>query len=547
MSVSSVAWSKLKSDWDRLSQIHLRDLFDTEDARTPRGVAFTKSMDDLTLDFSCERIDSDVMDHLLELADAHDVQGQIKAMFDGDHINTTEDRAVLHAALRANADDGYVADGEIAADLVLPERKRFLDFADAVRSGAYKNAAGDRFTDVINIGIGGSDLGPVMAVRALSEFTGEGPNVHFVSNIDGAHISDVTAGLNPATTLVLIASKTFTTIETITNAKAAKRWLQTKLSATDADRNLVALSTNLDGTADFGIPADRVFGFWDWVGGRYSMCSSIGLSIALSVGSENFRAMLDGFRDMDQHFKTAPLHENLPVLLGLIGVWRRNFMGCATVALLPYDQRLEFFPSYVQQMDMESNGKRVTKDGTNVTVETSPVIWGTPGTNSQHSYFQMLHQGTDIIPVDFMLSAQSNSELDDQHRLLTANCLAQSQALAFGKTGDEVRSELTSKGLDADKIEALVPHRTFPGNRPSTTILQKAATPYALGRLIALYEHKVYTQGIIWGVNSFDQWGVELGKVLAVAVAPKLDEGADLSDLRSSTRGVIGRINGLKG
>ncbi|GLQ34977.1 glucose-6-phosphate isomerase [Amylibacter marinus] len=542
MTQQSKIWNDLKSDWARLSDQHLRDLFDTG----TRDVGYTAALDDLTLDFSCERIDTLALENLIALARASGLEDAIAAMFNGDHLNTTEDRAVMHVGLRAIAEDALMVDGGAVADLVDPEKARFLEFADAVRSGQVSNAAGKKFTDVINIGIGGSDLGPVMAVRALSEFRGDGPNVHFVSNVDGAHLSDVITGLNPDTTLILVASKTFTTIETITNARAAKRWLQTNLSAKDADQNLAALSTNLKATADFGIPAARVFGFWDWVGGRYSMCSSIGLSIALSVGADNFNEMLRGFRAMDVHFKTAPLAQNLPVLLGLIGIWRRNIMACATVALLPYDQRLEFFPAYVQQMDMESNGKRVTKGGQDVPHGTAPVIWGTPGTNSQHSYFQMLHQGTDIIPVDFILSAQSNSDLTDQHALLTANCLAQSQALAFGKTSAEVRAELLAKGMEPAQVEDLVAHRTFPGNRPSTTILQRAATPYALGRLIALYEHKVFTQGVIWGVNSFDQWGVELGKVLALEVQPLLEDGADLSGLRASTRGAIERINSLK-
>lgn len=537
-------WDALQGDWNRLSNVHLRDLFDK--SSDDRFTQFSQTMDDMTIDFSCERIDQGAMENLLALASASGVETACDAMYNGDVINNTEGREVLHVALRGERGDGYVVDGAPAADLVEPERDRFLKFADDVRDGTYTNAAGARFTDVINIGIGGSDLGPVMAVRALSDFQGDGPNVHFVSNIDGAHLTDVSRDLNPATTLILVASKTFTTIETITNAQAAKAWLQTELSGADADANLAALSTNLDATADFGIDASRVFGFWEWVGGRYSVCSSIGLSVALSIGGENFRAFLSGFRAMDQHFKTAPLDENLPVLLALIGIWRRNVMDCPTVALLPYNQRLEFFSAYVQQMDMESNGKSVTNAGDLVKHATAPTIWGTPGTNSQHSYFQMIHQGTDIIPVDFILCANPSSPLDYQHKLLTANFLAQSQALAFGKTGDEVRAEMTDKGIPADEVEALVPHRTFAGNRPSTSIVYADHTPYSLGRLIALYEHKVFVQGVIWGVNSFDQWGVELGKVLAREIEPMLDEGADLSTLRASSRGLINCINALK-
>jgi glucose-6-phosphate isomerase len=538
-------WDALQGDWDRLRNVHLRDLFDK--SSDDRFVQFSQSLDDMTIDFSCERIDQGALDSLLALASACGVETARDAMYNGEAINNTEGREVLHVALRGERADGYIVDGAPAADLVEPVRDRFLQFADDVRDGAYTNATGTRFTDVINIGIGGSDLGPVMAVRALADFQGDGPHVHFVSNIDGAHLTDVTRGLNPATTLILVASKTFTTIETITNAKAAKAWLQTALSGADADANLVALSTNAEATAEFGIASSRVFGFWDWVGGRYSVCSSIGLSVALSIGGANFREFLSGFRAMDQHFKTAPLAENLPVLMALIGIWRRNIMECPTVALLPYNQRLEFFSAYVQQMDMESNGKSVTKSGADVTHATAPTIWGTPGTNSQHSYFQMLHQGTDIIPSDFILCANPPSPLDYQHKLLTANFLAQSQALAFGKTGEEVRIKMSAKGVPADEIEKLVPHRTFQGNRPSTSIVYADHTPFSLGRLIALYEHKVFVQGVIWGVNSFDQWGVELGKVLARQVEPMLVDGADTSNLRASTRGLIETINALKG
>tara|TARA_R110002124_G_scaffold55459_2_gene156758 strand:+ start:1965 stop:3623 length:1659 start_codon:yes stop_codon:yes gene_type:complete len=537
-------WNALQADWDRLRDVHLRDMFDQDGI--DRFDIFSRTMDDITMDFSCERIDAMALENLLALATTCDVAGARDAMYNGEVINTTEGREVLHVALRANREDGFIVDGAPTADLVDPERDRFLQFADDVRDGKYTNAQGKRFTDVINIGIGGSDLGPVMAVRALSDFRGDGPNVHFVSNIDGAHLTDVTHGLNPATTLILVASKTFTTIETITNAQAAKAWLQTALSGADADANLAALSTSLDATAEFGIARERVFGFWDWVGGRYSVCSSIGLSVALSVGGKNFRDFLAGFRAMDQHFKTAPLEQNLPVLLALIGIWRRNIMDCPTIALLPYNQRLEHFPDYVQQMDMESNGKGVTKSGQALTRASAPIIWGTPGTNSQHSYFQMLHQGTDIIPADFILCANPTSPLDYQHKLLTANFLAQSQALAFGKTGDEVRVEMTANGANSAQIEALVPHRTFHGNRPSTSIVYADHTPYSLGRLIAMYEHKVFVQGVIWGVNSFDQWGVELGKVLARQVEPMLDQGADHTSLRASTRGLIETIHKLQ-
>ncbi|MBL4749993.1 MAG: glucose-6-phosphate isomerase [Amylibacter sp.] len=530
------AWKILAADWDRLQSVHLREMFEDDAVRFSR---FSASLDDLTIDYSKERVDAAAMAHLFDLARAADVEGRRDAMFAGAHINTTEDRAVLHVALRGVPEDGYQVDGQATADLVIPVLDAFLKFADDVR-------AEGRITDVVNIGIGGSDLGPVMAVRALSDFSVGGPNVHFVSNIDGAHLTDTLAGLNPETTMFIVASKTFTTQETMTNAQSAKDWLEAALGAGAAKAHFAAVSTNLEGTAAFGIAPERVFGFWGWVGGRYSLTSSIGLSLAMAIGGENFRAFLGGFRDMDQHFKTAPMVENLPMLLALIGIWRRNIMGCPTVGLIPYSQRLEKFAAYVQQMDMESNGKRVTKSGADVTTKTGPVIWGGAGTNVQHSFFQLIHQGTDIVPIDFMINAQANSDLADQHDILTANFLAQSHALAFGKTGQEVRAEMVEARVDPARIEALVPHRTFPGNRPSTSLLDRSLTPYSLGRLIALYEHKVFVQGVIWDVNSFDQWGVELGKVMATQLASMLDDGADLSSLNSSTRGLIEKIRVLK-
>lgn len=537
------AWDVLTADWERLQSEHLRDMFAEDPYRFEQ---FSYKLDDLIIDFSKERIDADALSHLLDLAQAANVEGHRDAMFAGEHINTTEDRAVMHVALRGSPEDGFKVDGEVTADLVAPVLDAFLSFADDVRVGRATNAKGMPFTDVINIGIGGSDLGPVMATRAMSKFTGGGPNVYFVSNVDGAHLRDTTRDLNPETTLFLVASKSFTTQETMINAQAAKTWVENSIGAEAAKVHFAAVSTNLAATGAFGIAPDRVFGFWDWVGGRYSLTSSIGLSLAIAIGSENFREFLDGFREMDRHFKITPLEQNLPVLLAVIGIWRRNIMGCATVALIPYNQRLENFSSYLQQMDMESNGKRVTKSGEDVATKTGPVIWGDAGTNAQHSFFQLIHQGTDIVPIDFMITAQPTSYLVEQHDLLTANFLAQSHALAFGKTAQEVRDEMLKAGGTPDAVEALVPHRTFPGNRPSTSILYSNLSPYSLGRLIALYEHKVFVQGVIWGVNSFDQWGVELGKVMANQLAPMLDEGADLSGLNSSTRGLIENIRKLK-
>lgn len=528
---------------DRLRSKTLRQMFADDPERYAR---LNVSLDDLSLDFSKERLDAAVVEDLLALAEDRQVAARRDAMFAGAHINVTEDRAVMHAALRALTEDGLAIDGVPTAPTVDGALAAFLGFADRVRSGEAACHDGTRFTDVVNIGIGGSDLGPVMACRALCPYRGAAPNVHFVSNVDGAHLTDVTAGLNPASTLVIIASKTFTTQETMANARAAKAWLVSAIGEDAANRHLAALSTNLEATEAFGITPDRVFGFWDWVGGRYSVWSAIGLALAISIGSRNFRAFLAGARDMDAHFRTAPLAENLPVLLGLVGIWRRNYLNYPTVALIPYDQRLERFPAYVQQLDMESNGKRVTHDGAPVSGSTGPVIWGEPGTNAQHSFFQLIHQGTDDIPVDFILAAESGSPLTDQHDLLVANCLAQSEALAFGKTADEVRAEMAAKGADPDVIERLVAHRTFPGNRPSTTILHRRLDPYGLGRLIALFEHKVFVQGVIWGVNSYDQWGVELGKELAQQLIPIVTGRAPATAKDSSTAGLVARIAELR-
>jgi glucose-6-phosphate isomerase len=416
---------------------------------------------------------------------------------------------------------------------------RFLTFAEDVRSGAFA-VSGNTVTDVVNIGIGGSDLGPAMTVRALRR-DHDGPRIHFVSNVDGAHLADTLAGLDPATTMGIIASKTFTTQETMTNAVSFIDWLRAS-GIQDTGGHLAAVSTNLEATASFGIAPERVFGFWDWVGGRYSIWSSIGLSLAIAIGDKGFRAFLDGAKAMDDHFLAAPPSRNLPILLALVGIWRRNAMGWPTVALIPYDQRLEFFAAYIQQLDMESNGKGTTLTGDTPRYATGPVIWGEPGTNSQHSFFQHLHQGTDTIPVDFIVAAQAREEKGDHHALLLANCLAQGRALAFGRTGGEAAEAMRAAGLAEEVIARLTPHRTFPGDRPSTLILHERLDPFALGRLIALFEHKVFVQGVIWGVNSFDQWGVELGKVLANELLPVVKGGVVPEGLDSSTKGLIARL-----
>ena len=513
----------LKHHVERLTATTLRALF-AED--TDRFERFTARLDDLFIDFSKEKIDAGAFKALCTLARDAGVEVARDAMAAGDSWNLTEGRAVLHMALRggAKAPEGDDVDGTL---------DRFLDFAESIREGRYAAKAGT-FTDIINIGIGGSDLGPAMVARALIP-DADGPRLHFVSNVDPSHLADTVATLDPARTLVIIASKTFTTQETMMNARAARDWLRAAVGE-QAGRHMAAVSTNIDGAAEFGIDASRVFGFWDWVGGRYSIWSAIGLPVSIGIGAKDFRAFLSGAAAMDQHFQQAPLEENLPVILALLGIWRRNGMGWPTVALIPYDQRLERFPAYVQQLDMESNGKRIGRDGEPVQTATGPVIWGEPGTNAQHSFFQLLHQGTDTIPVDFIAAAEPRDGADERHTALLANCLAQGQALAFGRTEDEVRARMAGK--PAADIDRLAPHRIFPGDRPSTTILHRRLDPFTLGRLIALYEHKVFVQGVIWGVNSFDQWGVELGKELAGALLPVL-KGEDTSSLDASTTGLV--------
>ncbi len=535
------AWKSVAAEAGRLKPIHLRTLFAEDSERFAR---FSLQLGDLTVDFSKEKIDAAGVAALLTLAEAAGVEPMRDAMFAGEPINLTEGRAVLHTALRAPRDAATESEGRPVAGDIHAVLDRLCAFAEDLRSGAYAPPAGGRFTDVVNIGIGGSDLGPAMAVRALAPFA-TGPRVHFVANVDGADLTDTVRTLDPATTLFIIASKTFTTLETMTNARSARAWLEQALAPEHVGGHLAAVSTNLKATAEFGIDDSRVFGFWDWVGGRYSVWSAIGLSVAIAVGASNFRAFLDGARAMDDHFRTAPLAENLPVVLALIGLWRRNALEYPTVALIPYDQRLARLPAYVQQLDMESNGKRVTRDGRGVGTATGPVIWGEPGTNAQHSFFQLIHQGTDVIPVDFIVAAQPHEDVGDHHAMLLANCLAQSEALAFGKTEQEVRAEMKTSGTPDDRIEALAAHRTFPGDRPSTTILHRRLDPFALGRLIALYEHKVFVQGVVWNVNTYDQWGVELGKQLAGELLPMVKGTKPAEAKDSSTRGLIARIAAL--
>jgi glucose-6-phosphate isomerase len=544
MTDPDAAWTALERHAARLRATTLRALFAADPGR---AAALTASLDDLSVDLSKEKIDAAALAALVDLARAAGVEARRDAMAAGAPVNATEGRAVLHMALR-----GSVAPAVEGVAEVAETRERFLAFAEALRSGACRAADGP-FTDVVNIGIGGSDLGPAMAARALSP-DADGPRVRFVSNVDGAHLADTLAGLDPRRTLVIVASKTFTTAETMINAATARDWLRAAVGEA-AGGHMAAVSTNLAACAAFGIGAERVFGFWDWVGGRYSLWGAIGLPVAVAIGAERFRALLDGAAAMDRHFLTAPLAANLPVLCALVGIWRRNLMGWPTVALIPYDQRLERFPAYVQQLDMESNGKRVGLDGAPVRRPTGPVVWGEPGTNAQHSFFQLLHQGADVIPVDFILATEPRAPagwtdlraLGDHHATLAANCLAQAAALAFGRTEAEARAEMAAAGLPPAEIDRLAPHRTFPGDRPSTVILHRRLDAFALGRLIALFEHKVFVQAAIWGINAFDQWGVELGKALAKPLEAAVRTGEAPAGADASTAALVARLRPTAG
>ncbi len=537
----SAAWKALEAHAREMASRHLRDLFREEPARFDR---YSVRLDDLLVDVSKQRIDGETLRLLIDLARATDLEGWRERMFAGDKINSTEHRAVLHTALRNRANRPILVDG---AD-VMPGVNAVLDhmraFTERVRGGAWLGNSGQTITDVVNIGIGGSDLGPLMVCEALKPYQRADLRPHFVSNVDSAHLADTLAGLDPARTLFVIASKTFTTQETMTNAASARIWLLDRLgSNADIARHFVAVSTNEEAVAAFGIDPANMFGFWDWVGGRYSLWSAIGLPIALAVGFEHFEELLDGAFAMDEHFRTAPLAENIPALLGLIGIWNHNFLGAASHAVLPYDQHLHRFPAYLQQADMESNGKSVRRDGERVDYATGPIVWGEPGTNGQHAFYQLIHQGTELVSSDFIAAAVSQTPLGAHHDILLANCLAQTEALAFGKTAEEARKELDAAGISASEIEALVPHKVFEGNRPTTTMLYDRLTPFALGRLIALYEHKIFTQGIVWDINSFDQWGVELGKQLAKVILPELTAGGEVSSHNSSTNGLINDLH----
>jgi glucose-6-phosphate isomerase len=532
------AWQALETHYREIKDVHLRQLFAADPQRGER-----LAVDDVGIyfDYSKHRITDETLRLLITLAEECRLRDRIEAMFRGDKINVTEDRAVLHVALRAPRGRSIVVDGEDVVPQVHAVLDRMAEFADQVRSGTWKGHTGKRIRNVVNIGIGGSDLGPVMAYEALKAYSAREMAFRFVSNVDGTDFAEATRDLDPAETLFIISSKTFTTLETMTNAHTARHWSLQALGDEKAiAKHFVAVSTNAKDVKEFGIDTANMFGFWDWVGGRYSMDSAIGLSTMLAIGPDHFRAMLAGFRAMDEHFRTAPFERNLPVLMGLLAIWYNNFFGAQTVAVLPYDQYLKRFPAYLQQLTMESNGKHTTLDGARVDYETGPIFWGEPGTNGQHSFYQLIHQGTKLIPCDFIGFGRTLNPLGNHHDLLMANVFAQTEALAFGKTPEEVKAEGTP--------DWLVPHRTCEGNRPTSTLLAERLTPETLGTLVALYEHSVFTQGIIWHIDSFDQWGVELGKVLAQRIIPELEDpeeprlGHD-----SSTNALIRRYRHLKG
>ena len=536
--VGSPTWKALESHNKEVRNLHLRKLFADDPAR---GERFTASAVGIELDYSKNRITDQTLQLLFQLARDAGLQERIAAMFSGAKINITENRAVLHVALRAPAGASIVVDGQNVVPQVHAVLDRMADFCQRVRSGAWKGHTGKRIRNVVNIGIGGSDLGPVMAYEALRHYSQRDMTFRFVSNVDGTDLSEAIRDLDPSETLFIVSSKTFTTLETMTNAQSARAWSLAGLGGDEKSvaRHFVAVSTNAKEVAKFGIDTANMFEFWDWVGGRYSMDSAIGLSTMLAIGPENFRAMLDGFHQMDEHFRTAPFERNLPVLMGLLGIWYNDFFGAQTVAVLPYDQYLKRFPAYLQQLTMESNGKHVTLDGAGIQSDTSPIYWGEPGTNGQHSFYQLIHQGTRLIPCDFIAFAQPLNALGRHHDMLMANVFAQTEALAFGKTPEAVKAEGTP--------DWLVPHRTFEGNRPSNTILAARLTPETLGKLVALYEHSVFTQGAIWNIDSFDQWGVELGKVLAKRIIPELESKEETQLAHdSSTNNLIRRYRKLK-
>ena len=540
----TTAWQALTDHFFEIRDCHMRELFAEDPGRFGR---FSLRFGDLLLDFSKNRITEETFALLLDLARECDVKGWIRRMFAGDPINFTEQRPVLHVALRNRSNRPIRVNGENVMPAVNAVLERMRAFSEAVRNGDWRGFTGEAITDVVNIGIGGSDLGPQMVCRALTGHAEGGPRAHFVSNVDGSHIAGTLRELSPETTLFIVASKTFTTQETLTNARTARTWLVEEFGDEAAvARHFVAVSTNAEAVRAFGIDPENMFGFWDWVGGRYSLWSAIGLPIALHVGMDRFEELLAGAHAMDEHFRTAPLAENLPVVLALLGIWYINFFGAETHAILPYDQYLDRFPAYFQQGDMESNGKRVDREGRVVDHATGPVVWGEPGTNGQHAFFQLLHQGTRLVPADFLAAAEPAHPIGDHHRILLSNFFAQTEALMRGRTEAEARAELQAQGLSGEVLERLLPHRVFPGNRPTNSILYRRLDPRTLGSLIALYEHKIFVQGVIWNINSFDQWGVELGKQLAGSILPELEGPEPVATHDASTNGLINHYKSLR-
>jgi glucose-6-phosphate isomerase len=531
------AWKALEAHYQEVAPLQMRDLFKQDPKRFEK---FSLRFEDILFDFSKNRITDGTLPLLYELARQSDLKGWTEKMFTGQKINTTEDRAVLHVALRNRSNRPILVDGKD----VMPEVNEVLahmrKFSEAIRSGSWKGYTGKAITDVVNIGIGGSDLGPVMATEALKPYSKPGLHAHFVSNVDGTHIAETLKLCNPETTVFIVASKTFTTQETITNATSARDWfLKAAKDQKHVAKHFVALSTNEAEVTKFGIDKENMFAFWDWVGGRYSLWSAIGLSIAVYIGMDNFEQMLAGGHAMDEHFRTAPLEKNLPATLGLIGLWYNNFFGAQTVAILPYDQYMHRFPAYFQQGDMESDGKSVTKDGQKCTWSTGPIIWGEPGTNGQHAFYQLIHQGTKLVPCDFLAPVETHNPLGEHHAILLSNFFAQTEALMKGKTDAEVRAELKGAKMSPEALEKLVPQKMFAGNKPTNSILFQKLTPKTLGMLIVLYEHKIFTQGIVWNINSFDQWGVELGKQLAKVILPELQAPGEVKSHDASTNGLI--------
>ena len=539
----SPAWQALERHAASASKLQMRDLFAADPGRFGK---MSIRFGDLLLDYSKNRVTNETMLLLFDLARTAGIEMWRERMFSGDRINNTEDRAVLHVALRNTPDRPIFMDGKDVMPDVMRVRAQMRSFSDAVRTGSWRGATGQAITDVVNIGIGGSDLGPVMATEALKPYQLPELRVHFVSNVDGTHIAETLKTLRPETSLFIVASKTFTTQETMANAESAKAWLVEALGPDAVAKHFVALSTNEAAVRAFGINPANMFEFWDWVGGRYSLWSAIGLSIAIAVGMDNFDALCAGAHAMDEHFRTTPLEGNLPVVLALIGIWNTDFLGAETYTVLPYDQYLHRLPAYLQQADMESNGKYVSRDGSRVSCKTGPILFGEAGTNGQHSFYQLVHQSTRLVPCDFIAPAISHNPVGNHHALLLSNFFAQPEALMRGKTAAEVRTELEAGGLSGPALEALVPHKVFDGNRPTNSILVRQIDPFTLGLLIALYEHKIFVQGIIWQINSFDQWGVELGKQLAKAILPELEKAEPVNTHDSSTNGLINAYKALK-